>query len=226
MAHWPIAQELYSYTCILGFTYILISTLTIGGAFWIVQPRDFPSTEWCPEGKARGTSQGPREILRKRMTIFSSLIHPWGVPGTTSLKGNQYWQYFPANDERMNLFDMGLTRTLNGNFFGGKFITSGVHHHSVYHILCILYIKSTSKNSWATHAFPFPCTLLVLNPFLTRSVQLMTARVHTGNASPWNLLCSVFLPRQMGKCTANLSGLLIAMPDNSRKWADRKKSKA
>ena len=54
------------------------------------------------------------------MTIFSSLIHPWGVPGTTSLKGNQYWQYFPANDERMNLFDMGLTRTLNGNFLGGK----------------------------------------------------------------------------------------------------------
>ena len=47
------------------------------------------------------------------------------------------------------------------------------------------------------------------------------------------ICCSVFLGcqpplNQMGKCTtSNLSGgLLIAMPDNSRKWADRKKSKA
>ena len=38
-----------------------IRTLPRGGMYWVVhprRPRDFPRTERCPKGKARGTSQG------------------------------------------------------------------------------------------------------------------------------------------------------------------------
>ena len=59
---------------------------------WVVhprRPRDFPRPERCPEGEARGTSRGPREISRSEgmynlihpdsrqcTAILSSLIHP------------------------------------------------------------------------------------------------------------------------------------------------------
>ena len=69
-----------------------IRTLPRGGMYWVVhprRPRDFPRPERCPEGEARGTSRGPREISRSEgmynpihpdsrqcTAILSSLIHP------------------------------------------------------------------------------------------------------------------------------------------------------
>ena len=47
------------------------------GMYWVVhprRPRDFPRPKKCPKGEARGTSRGPREILRSEG--MCNPIHP------------------------------------------------------------------------------------------------------------------------------------------------------
>ena len=58
-----------------------IRTLPRGGMYWGVhprRPRDFPRPERCPdpEGKARGTSRGPREISRSE-GMYNPFSHHW-----------------------------------------------------------------------------------------------------------------------------------------------------
>ena len=56
---WEVSVSFSEYYC--------IRTLPRGGTYWVVhprRPRDFPRPQRCPEGKARGTSRGLREISR------------------------------------------------------------------------------------------------------------------------------------------------------------------
>ena len=81
LQYWAILCNIRQHFAILGnFFAILgntlqhcIRTLPRGGMYWVVnprRPRDFPRPERCPEGEARRTSRGPREILRSEVSIF------------------------------------------------------------------------------------------------------------------------------------------------------------
>ena len=84
-------QEIHTSSA-LNIDSVKINTSLLMMREWVVhprRPRDFPRPERCPEGEARGTSRGPREISRSEgmynlihpdsrqcTAILSSLIHP------------------------------------------------------------------------------------------------------------------------------------------------------